>query len=369
MKKSFAFFRLALVLLLTVGLAACGAGSPGGGAAEPKAGESAKPAEAPKAAGKESKQLTMYTAYPEEEVVNYAAEFEKATGIKVKYVRLSAGEAFARLQAEKNNPQASVWYGGPSDTFVAAAKEGLLEKYTPQGVDKLPKEYLDKDGYWTPLYVGALAFAVNTDWLKKNNVKAPESWEDLLKPEFKKNISIAHPGASGTAYTVLASLVQMNGEDKAFDYLKKLDANVLQYTKAGAAPAKQAGLGEAAVGISFAHDILKPKSEGYPLTVVFPKEGTGYEVGAVALIKGAPAAEADNAKKFIDWAISKNAQELYDKYKSFRLPVNTEAKVSDGLTKISDLKTIKYDAVWAGEKRKELVNKFNEKIKGQDAAK
>ncbi|MDO3676814.1 ABC transporter substrate-binding protein [Paenibacillus ehimensis] len=361
MRKSLHAIGASVLLLSTIGMTAC---SP----ADNKAGADGKKTEAP-AAAKSSKQLTMYTAYPEDEVINYANEFEKASGIKVKFVRLSAGETLARLQAEKNNPQASVWYGGPSDTFVAAAKEGLLEAYTPKDIDKLPKEYLDKDGLWTPLYVGPLGFAVNTDWLKKNNIQTPETWEDLLKPEFKKNISISHPGSSGTAYTVLASLVQMMGEEKAFDYMKKLDANVLQYTKSGAAPAKQVGLGEAAVGISFSHDILKPKMEGYPVALVFPKDGTGYEVGAAALIKNAPAAELDNAKKFIDWAISKEAQNLYDKYKSYRLPVNTEANVSAGLTKISDLKVGKYDAVWAGQKRKELVAKFNDKIKGNDAAK
>ncbi len=345
--------------LAVLGMTACGsstADQPAAGGSGQKASEEAK-----QPAAKSSKQLKMYTAYPEEEAINYANEFEKASGIKVKFVRLSAGETLARLQAEKNNPQASVWYGGPSDTFVAASKEGLLDKYTPQGIDKLPKEYLDKDGLWTPLYVGPLGFAVNTEWLKKNNVKAPESWEDLLKPEFKKNISISHPGSSGTAYTVVASLVQLMGEEKAFDYLKKLDANVLQYTKSGSAPAKQAGLGEAAVGISFSHDILKPKSEGYPITLVFPKEGTGYEVGAAALIKGGPADELDNAKKFIDWAISKEAQGLYETYKTFRLPVNPEAKTSDGLTTISELKVVNYDAVWAGQQRKDLVTKFNEK--------
>lgn len=371
MKKRFDFIRFTVIMLLVFVVSACGSNSSNNNQPS-QAASSSNAAESPASsepAVESSKQLTMYTAYPEEEAINYTSEFEKATGIKVKFVRLSAGETFARLQAEKNNPQASIWYGGPSDTFVAAAKEGLLEKYTPQGIDKLPPEYLDKDGYWAPLYVGALGFAVNTDWLEKNNVKAPESWADLLKPEFKKNISMAHPGSSGTSYTVLATLVQMMGEDQAFDYMKKLDANILQYTKSGSAPAKQAGLGEAAVGISFAHDILKPKSEGYPITLMFPSEGTGYEVGAAALIKGGPADEVENAKKFIDWAISKEAQDLYDTYKSFRLPVNVDAKASDGLTKISELKVVDYDAVWAGEQRTTLVEKFNAEVKGMEGVK
>lgn len=357
-----------LVMAATLGLVGCSSGSttsqPQGEAPKQEAGSGSGTTQAPA-----SKKLTIYTAYPEQEAIVYIDAFKKETGIDAKFVRLSAGETLVRMQAEKNNPQASIWYGGPSDTFIAAAKEGLLEPYKPKNAEEIPENFLDKDGYWSPVYVGALGFAVNSDWLKKSGVPAPESWDDLLKPEYKGNVTMAHPGSSGTSYTVLATLVQIMGEEKAFDYFKKLNANIRQYTKSGSAPAKQAGLGETGVGISFAHDILAPKNEGYPLTLSFPKEGTGYEVGAVALVKNGPADEVENAKKFIDWAISKGAQDLYDTSKSFRLPVNSEAIVPEGATKLSELKVISYDAVWAGEHRDELVKKFETQVRGKEGVK
>ncbi|WNC17001.1 ABC transporter substrate-binding protein [Brevibacillus brevis] len=320
-------------------------------------------------AGKPSNRLTVYTAFPEQEVIPYIEAFRKETGIDVKFVRLSAGETLVRLQAEKNAPQASVWYGGPSDTFHAAAQEGLLEKYQPKEAAQLPKRFTDPQGYWSPVYVGALGFAVNEEWLKKKGLSAPESWDDLLKPEYADNVVMAHPGASGTAYTVLATLVQMMGEEKAFAYLKKLDAHMRQYTKSGSAPAKQAGLGETGVGISFAHDILAPKSEGYPLLLTFPKEGTGYEIGAVALIKNGPADELENAKKFIDWTAGLESQNLYAKTKTFRLPVRPDAEVPEGAVTFDKIKLADYDAVWAGEHRKELVKKFETEVRGQSGVK
>lgn len=376
MGKRFVLSMIFFVITVGIvaGCASAGSGS-GQGQSSPATSETSKEtgkesAPAPETpTAKQSNKLTVYTAFPEQEAVVYIDDFKKATGIDVKFVRLSAGETLVRLLAEKNNPQASVWYGGPSDTFVAAVKEGLLEKFQPQGTAGIPETFLDKEGYWSPIYVGALGYAVNTEWLKQKGIPAPESWDDLLKPEFKDNVTIAHPGSSGTAYTVLATLVLMKGEEQAFEYLKKLDANIRQYTKSGSAPAKQAGLGETAVGISFSHDILAPKNEGYPIQLAFPKEGTGYEVGAVAMIKNGPADEVENAKKFIQWALSKESQNLYDKAKSFRLPVNPEAIVPEGAVKLGDLAVIDYDAVWAGENRERLVKKFEAEVRGKEGVK
>lgn len=308
------------------------------------------------------KELTVYSALPDTEIPTYFNAFEKDTGIKINYVRLSAGEMLARITAEKANPLASVMHGGSTDTYIAAAKEGLLEPYQSPELSNIPEQYKDSDKIWNPFYVGAISFACNKDWFAKNKLEYPKSWEDLLKPEFKEQISMAHPSTSGTSYTVLATIIQLMGEEKAWDYLTKLNANVRQYTKAGAAPPMEVGLGEAAIAITFSHDGLKPAMEGYPVELSFPSEGTGFEVGAMALIKGGNEKEQDNAKKFIDWTLSKRAQELFIDAKSNRVPLNSTAKATDGLIKIEDLKIIDYDAVWAGQNKKELVAKFNEKI-------
>lgn len=316
-----------------------------------------------------SNKLSIYTAFPEQEVVTYIEEFEKETGIEVQFVRLSAGETLARLKAEEKNPQASVWFGGPSDTFVAAVNSELIEPYQPEGIDEMPEQFLDEKEHWTPIYVGALGFASNQDWLEKEGLEAPKSWEDLLKPEYASEITMAHPSSSGTAYTVYATLVQLLGEDEAIEYMKNLDNNIRQYTKSGSAPAQQAGLGETGVGISFAHDILAPKNEGYPIEISFPQDGTGYEVGAAALIKNGPSDQLENAKKFIDWSITKEAQDLYAKSDSFRMPINADAEVPEGAVKLTDLQVIDYDAVWAGENRDRLLERYSKEVRGEEAAK
>jgi len=307
-------------------------------------------------------QLTVYTALPDSEVPVYFNAFEKDTGIKINYIRLSAGEVLARLQAEKNNPQASVFHGGSTDNFIAAIDMGLLDKYVSPESKNIPAAFLDKEGYWTPFYIGAITFACNRDWFKKNNLPYPTTWNDLLKPEFKGQISMAHPSTSGTSYTILATLVQLMGEQKAFEFAKKLNANVRQYTKSGATVPQQVALGEAAIGITFAHDALKPAGEGYPIELSFPKDGTGFEVGGLALIKNGPEKERENAKKFIDWCVSKKGQELFDVAKSYRVPLNKLATPPKGSVNVADLNTIDYNAKWAGDNRKRLIEKFTNEV-------
>jgi len=349
-------FMLMIVVLIGIVIAGC-SGASDEGSVEGSGG-----------GGSESDSLTIYTAFPEEEAINYINGFEEETGINVDFVRLSAGETLARLKAEESNTQAAIWYGGPSDRFVAAANEDLIEPYQPEGIDDIPEEFIDEDGNWSPIYVGALGFAVSQEWIEDNNIDAPTSWEDLLKDEYKGEISMAHPSASVTAYTVLASLVQLLGEDEAFEYMKELDGNMRQYTKSGSAPAQNAGLGETGVGIAFSHDILAPMNEGYSIDLEFPNEGTGYEVGAVALVKNGPEDQEENAKAFIDWAVSKEGQDLYDESESFRLPVHPESSIPEGAVEITDIETIDYDAVQAGEDRDELLDRFDKEIRGEDAA-
>jgi iron(III) transport system substrate-binding protein len=310
-------------------------------------------------------QLTVYSALPDQEIPTYFNAFEQDTGIHVNYVRLSAGEMMARIAAEKNNPQASVMHGGSSDTYVAAEKEGLLEPYQSPELANIPVQYHDAGKIWNPIYVGAIAFACNTEWFAENHLSLPTSWADLIKPEVRGQISMAHPSTSGTSYTILATLVQLFGEEGAFNYLRQLNANVRQYTKAGAAPPQEAALGEAAVAITFSHDGLKPKMEGYPIELVFPSEGTGYEVGAVALIKNGFAQEQENARRFIDWCMSVRCQELYIDSGSNRLPVNTRARYTPGLISLDNLPIINYDAVWAGQNKTDFVRKFDEQIRDQ----
>lgn len=310
--------------------------------------------------GGDKKVLHMYTAFDTEEAKFYIEAFEKETGIDVEYVRLSAGELAARVEAEKANPQSSVWFAGPNTSHIAAAGKGLLSPYKPKTDFVLKDQLHAKDWTWSGFYTGAIGFVTNKDFLKEKGIEAPTSWADLLKPEFKKNVAAAYPYTSGTAYTILATLVQKDGLDNALNYWKKLDENSMhQYTKSGSACVTMTGQGEIAVGISFSHDIInKGINKGYPVVISFPKEGTGYEVGAVSLIKGGP--EPELGKEFIDWVFSTNCQNLF-KNKS-RLPINPKAEVAKGAVTLEMVNLIDYDAIWAGQNKEKVIKAWRDKI-------
>lgn len=309
-----------------------------------------------------SNQITVYASLPDYELPTYFNAFEQDTGIKVNYVRLSSGEMLSRIGAEKESPNASIIYGGGNDIYFSADEQGLLEPYLSPELENIPDEFIEESGAYSPTSYGFLAFVCNEEWFEKNNMELPTSWEDLLKPEYKGQLSISHPSTAGTGYAILASIMQLYGEEEGWEYMKALNENVRQYTRAGAAPCADVGLGEAAVGIAYAHDALSVASEGYPMVLSYPKEGTQREVTGVAIVKNGIAGEEENARTLIDWLLSKRGQELYIDSKSFRSPVNVTAEVTEGLPNIDEITFIKYDNAWAAENMDRLNETFMEMI-------
>jgi iron(III) transport system substrate-binding protein len=293
-------------------------------------------------------------------------EFEAKYGITVNYVRMSSGEALARVQAEKDNPQFDIWWGGPIDSFVAAKGEGLLETYESPNFANLtdPVKMKDVDNQWVGVYVGTLGFATNTDWLAANpGSAAPTSWDDLLKPEFKGQVMVAHPSSSGTSYTALATVLQLRGEEAGWEYLTQYAGQISQFTKSGAAPAKFVGQGEAAVAIVFSHDIVNEiENNKMPLVLTFPEEGTGYEIGGMAILKGAKHPQA--ARLWYDWALTPEAQALGPTYAAYQAPTVSGVELSH--PELLEVNLIDYDFIWAGEHKKEFVDKFTNEIAGAE---
>lgn len=303
------------------------------------------------------KELHLYTALDSNEAKLYIEAFKKKTGIDVKWVRLSSGEVLTRIRNEKNNPQVSLWFGGPFTDYIAAKEEGLLTLYKPVVDFVFPPGSHDAEFFWTGISFGAIGFVSNTEILKRRGLEAPDSWQDLIRPEFRGEISLAYAYTSGTAYTILATLVQFMGEKKAFEYIRKLDANVHHYNKSGSACVTQAGLGEVGVCVTFSQDALKKGvSKGYPVVLSFPKEGTGYEYAAAALVKGGP--EPELAKQFIDWLLSSEAQKMM--VESYRIPVNTRVPPGEKSPGPKDLRLIDFDAEKAGREKRALMESWRE---------
>ena len=293
-------------------------------------------------------------------------KFEAETGIKTNMTRRSSGESYAQVRAESANPKIDVWWAGTGDPHLQAAAEGLTEVYKSPTLPKLQpwaNKVAEASGFRTVgIYLGALGFAYNNQTLASKKLAAPKCWADLADPKFKDEVQMPDPNSSGTAYTMLATLVQVMGEEKAFAYFKNLHKNVNQYTKSGIAPSQAVGRGETAVGISFMHDLMIAKVGGFPVTLVTPCEGTGYEIGSMSIIKGAR--NMVEAKKFYEFALRPDIQSLAPQAKSYQIPSHTEAKVPAEAIKPSDVKLIDYDQAKYGssETRKRLLARWGSEV-------
>ena len=292
--------------------------------------------------------------------------YARTTGVKVNMSLKGSGEALAQLTAEKENPKTDLWFGGTGDPHLQAAEQNLSLEYKSPLLAQLhpwAQQQAQQSGYKTVgIYSGPLGFGYNTELVAKKKLPIPKTWADLLKPEYKGEIQVANPASSGTAYTMVATLVQLMGEDKAFDYLKGLHQNVSQYARSGTGPIKAVARGETAISISFVHDAPGERMQGFPVDTVTPTDGTGAEIGSMSLVKGARNLEA--AKKFYDWALAPSTQEMGAAAKQFQLPSNKSAKLDERVPDFKKIKFINYDYAKYGSsaERRRLIARWEKDV-------
>jgi iron(III) transport system substrate-binding protein len=292
--------------------------------------------------------------------------FAKSTGIKVNMSLKGSGEALAQLVAEKANPKTDVWFGGTGDPHLQAAEQDLSIEYKSASLSQLhawAQQQAVQSKYRTVgIYSGPLGFGYNTELIAKKKLPIPKTWADLLNPAYKGEIQVANPASSGTAYTMVATLVQLMGEDKAFEYMKALHKNISQYTRSGTGPIKAAARGETTISISFVHDGPGEKMQGFPVETITPTDGTGAEIGSMSIIKGAR--NLDAAKRFYEWALTPQAQQFGAASKQFQLPSNKNTPVDPRVPDFKKIKFIDYDYAkyGASAERRRLISKWEKDV-------
>lgn len=311
----------------------------------------------------QSGEVVFYCSAQEEWCRAMSEAFSRETGINVLMTRRSSGETYAQVRAEMGQPRGDIWWGGTGDPHLQAAQEDLTEEYRSPMLEELQDwavSQAETSGYRTVgIYAGALGFGYNSELVDD---PAPACWADLLDERFRDDVQVANPNSSGTSYTMLATMVQLMGEDEAFEYLAALHANISQYTQSGSAPIRAAATGETAIGIVFQHDSVAQTVQGAPIVTVAPCEGTGYEVGSMSIIKGGP--NPDNARIFYDWALTAAAQEIGANAASYQVPSNRNAATPPAAPRLQDVKLIDYDFATYGssEVRTRLLERWDTEI-------
>ena len=318
------------------------------------------------AAAQNQGQINIICSAPAEWCNLISTVYTRSAGVKVNMSLRSTGEALAQLIAERENPKVDLWFGGTGDPHLQAAEQNLTLEYKSSLLSQLypwaRKQAEDAKFRTVGVYLGPLGFGFNTELLAKKKAPAPASWADLLRPEFKGEIQMANPASSGTAYTMIATLVQLMGEEKAFEYMRKLHPNISAYTRSGVGPVKAAARGEAMVSISFVHDVTTEATQGFPLKSATPSEGTGAEIGSMSIVKGSR--NADAARKFYDWALSPGAQQFGAAAKAFQLPSNAQSVVDPRVPDFKTIKLVNYDYAkyGASAERKRLISRWEKDI-------
>lgn len=306
--------------------------------------------------------LVIYTAFEENELKTFWEQFKKDLpdlAAKASYIRGSTGPTIARLEAEKANPQADVVWGVFNDYMTGAAKKGLLEPYAAKDSSTIAARFKHPENMWQGVTLLTVAFAVNQKKMAELKLPPPRSWADLLDPKYKGHIVMSNPSTSGTAYLLLASHAARLGEDRMWEYYDAIDKNLSQVTKSGGAPGRMAASGETPIGIALAYEVEVAKKQGAPIDVIWPSDGVPWTFEGNGLVKGAK--NPQNAKRFLDWAVSKTAMTSYAEWRGTGI-ARTDVPVSG--PKITDMKLIDVDFVKAGDPqyKDRLVKRWLEKF-------
>ncbi|WP_018757308.1 putative 2-aminoethylphosphonate ABC transporter substrate-binding protein [Paenibacillus terrigena] len=348
---------LTSMLLITGLLAGCGTAKP-----ESTTQNSSQPSSEGTAAASESGEITVYSAIEEEQIKTYLTSFKSQyPDIKVNIVRDSTGIMTAKLIAEKDNPQADVIWGLAATSLLVMDDQDMLEPYAPKGVDQVLPEFKDKSSVpkWVGIDIWETAIIVNKVEMEKRHLAIPQSYEDLVKPEYKGLIAMPDPASSGTGYLTVNALIQLYGKDKAWSFMDKLHENMMVYTHSGSKPAKMAASGEVPIGISYGYSGIQEQKKGSPIEVIFPTEGSGWDMEANALVKKKEM--KPEAKLFLDWAISAEPMKEYNKNYAILSIKQEGTTIPDGYSKDPVSQLSKLDLYQAARDRESVLEEWTTK--------
>ena len=311
--------------------------------------------------------LNLYCSVQIEWCQAIATNFQRDSGIRVNMTQRGSGETLAAIRAESQNPRGDVWFGGTGDPHLAAAEENLTQAYTSPNNSQLQPWALTQ---WTQsnqraigVYAGAVGFGFNTELLARKGIAPPTCWEDLADARFRGEIQVANPNSSGTAYVIIATLVQLMGEDQAFAYMRRLHPNVNSYARSGTGPIKAVARGETGVSLSFVHDAVTERNAGFPVAYNTPCEGTGYEIGSMSIMRGSR--NIAQARRFYDWALTAPAQRLgFEAGGQLQTPSNRTAPIPPNAPDMARIRLIEYDFAKYGRaaERRRLIERWDREV-------
>lgn len=293
-------------------------------------------------------------------------------GIDVRWLDMGSQKVLERIRSEAANPQADVWFGGPSTIFARGAKDGLLEAYRPSWADAVPAASRQSEGLYHGIFRSMPVLVYNTRLVPE--AEAPTDWESLLEPRFKGQVLMRDPLESGTMRTffgmVLARSVEETGTtDRGFAWLGRLDAQTKEYVPDPILMLTKLVRGEGAVTVWDLTDILFQRDKNAPLGFRFPASGTPVIDDAIGLVAKAPHGEA--ARGFIDWVGSPEALRLAAE-RAYRVPARSDLPAAElpawAQEVLGQMTPARYNGALVVEHGPEWMAQWDRRVRGQGAA-
>lgn len=304
--------------------------------------------------------LTVYSPHPAETINLVIQEFEEQSGIKVELVAAGTGELLKRVESESSNPLGDVLWGGGAESLASFAE--FFEGYASPELANIDPKYYDANHLWIGESPLPMVIMYNTNLVSEED--APTSWKDVLNPVFKGKIAMADPAKSGSAYTILATmLTAYKDENDGWDFIREFYANLDEKVLSSSSGVyKGVADGEYSIGLTLEKEAIKYVNSGSPVKIVYPEEGTSAVPDGVAIIKGAK--NLENAQKFVDFVLSQETQDLMAKQLS-RRSIRNDVDSPEGLGPLGDIKLVDYDFEWASSDKEAVLEQWKNIVIGR----
>jgi iron(III) transport system substrate-binding protein len=265
--------------------------------------------------------VVLYSPHGRDQLSLLEQAFEsERPDIDVRWLDMGSQEILDRLRFERVNPQADVWFGGPTTTFDLGIGDTLLQPYRPSWADRVGPNGIGPDDLYYPVYRTPAVIAYNNKVV--GPAEAPRDWDEVLQPRWRGKVVIRDPMASGTMRAIwglilIRSIRETGDTARGMDWLRRLDASTRTYTLNPAILDAKLARAEGLVTLWDLPDILIGRSKGLPFGYTFPRSGTAVIDDAVGLVRGSR--HPEEAKAFIDFVGGVEAQ-LLAAARVYRLP-------------------------------------------------
>jgi iron(III) transport system substrate-binding protein len=271
------------------------------------------------------RKLLIYTPHGQDLLKDFVARYKQVhPQTEIQFLDMGSREVFERVRAERNRPQADLWWGAAHTTFQQAAEENLLAPYRPTWADKVPAASHDAADRWYGTYETPEVIVYNSEAVTA--AEAPRDWDDVLDPKWRDKILIRNPNPSDSMRAIFGAMIwrfykDTGSPDKGYEWLRRLDANVHEYTADGTLMVQKMVRREGLISLWDMPDVRLYQAKGLPLAYTIPTSGTPVVTDAIAIVRGAP--HEEEVRRFYEFVTTPESL-VHAAQNYARLPVRTD---------------------------------------------